>query len=259
MTHAGEQFGPVSIDDLKFEVERGELNPRLDMVWKEGMEDWIPAGKVEGLFEKNVEAEEKEKAKEAPPVVAPVSEVGKKQAKKEQVGPEREGTNRMGFIFFCYIFPVIWFVGVVLGAEFLKGQVGPDIFGPITIVLFLLPLVVGIAATLKRFQNLAMTRLWFFGLIVPFLNYWLGYRLFACPAGYAEHKKLGGAGWFLAIIYWLPFLAIAGFGVFAGLKGPEATQTMMEDGLKKMGVDIEELQKKASEEESSEEAKPSRY
>ena len=38
---------------------------------------------------------------------------------------------------------------------------------------------------------------------MPILNFWVGYRCFACPAGYAYHKKLDGVGIFLAIVYWL--------------------------------------------------------
>jgi len=63
----------------------------------------------------------------------------------------------------------------------------------------------------KRFVNLGMTAWWLLGMLVPFLNWWLGYRLFACPPGYAMHRKMDGAGIFLAIVYWL-FL-IAGIAV----------------------------------------------
>jgi hypothetical protein len=51
--------------------------------------------------------------------------------------------------------------------------------------------------------NLGMSRWWFLGNLVPILGFWVGYRCFACPGGYAYHKKLDGAGIFLAIVYWL--------------------------------------------------------
>jgi hypothetical protein len=54
-----------------------------------------------------------------------------------------------------------------------------------------------------RLMNLGMSRWWFFANFVPILNLWIGYRCFACPAGYALHKKLDGAGVALAILYWL--------------------------------------------------------
>jgi hypothetical protein len=53
-----------------------------------------------------------------------------------------------------------------------------------------------------------MSRWWFLGNFVPLLNFWVGYRTFACPAGYAYHKKLDGAGIFLAIVYWLMILLV---------------------------------------------------
>jgi hypothetical protein len=59
---------------------------------------------------------------------------------------------------------------------------------------------------LERLLNVGMSRWWFLGNFVPLLNLWVGYRCFACPAGYAYHKKLDGIGVALAIIYWLMIL-----------------------------------------------------
>ena len=79
-----------------------------------------------------------------------------------------------------------------------------------------------------------MSRWWYLANFVPFLNLWVGYRSFACPAGYAYHKKLDGAGVFLAIVYWLmlavSLLAIA--AVIALLMGalgsPEFKEQLQE-------------------------------
>jgi uncharacterized membrane protein YhaH (DUF805 family) len=68
---------------------------------------------------------------------------------------------------------------------------------------------------LRRLTNLSMSWWWFFGAFVPFLNLWIGYRCFACPAEYAEHQKLDGIGIFLAIIYWLFLLLVIVGIVFA--------------------------------------------
>jgi hypothetical protein len=70
------------------------------------------------------------------------------------------------------------------------------------------PLLVLIHFSLKRLLNLGMSRWWLFGFLAPFLNLWLGYRCFACPAGYARHKQLDGPGIAIAIIYWLIMLAL---------------------------------------------------
>jgi len=45
-----QQVGPVSGDELKRLVAEGRLGPD-DLVWKEGLEDWVAAGRVSGLFE----------------------------------------------------------------------------------------------------------------------------------------------------------------------------------------------------------------
>jgi hypothetical protein len=45
-----QQRGPVSAAELKLLADRGELSPD-DLVWRAGMEDWIAARKVKGLFD----------------------------------------------------------------------------------------------------------------------------------------------------------------------------------------------------------------
>jgi len=45
-----QRFGPVSAVELKALAEAGKLRPE-DLVWREGMDDWVPARRVKGLFE----------------------------------------------------------------------------------------------------------------------------------------------------------------------------------------------------------------
>jgi hypothetical protein len=52
--------------------------------------------------------------------------------------------------------------------------------------------------------------------------------LFACPPGYAEHKRLGALGWILAIIYSLPLIAMIAAGVLVAIKGPEIFNEVIE-------------------------------
>ena len=66
------QHGPVSAVELKQLADRGQLGPG-DLVWREGMGDWIPAKKVKGLFEEEGPAAPAAAAPvEAPPKAAPV-------------------------------------------------------------------------------------------------------------------------------------------------------------------------------------------
>jgi GYF domain 2 len=48
-TKQKKQFGPVSEGDLKKLVAKGELAP-TDKVWKKGMEKWVAAETIKGLF-----------------------------------------------------------------------------------------------------------------------------------------------------------------------------------------------------------------
>lgn len=45
----GQQMGPVSYEQLKQRAQSGSLLPS-DLVWKEGLPDWVAAVKVEGLL-----------------------------------------------------------------------------------------------------------------------------------------------------------------------------------------------------------------
>ncbi|MEP2776839.1 MAG: DUF4339 domain-containing protein [Luteolibacter sp.] len=221
VTHEGKQFGPVSLDDLKFEAERGELNPRLDMVWKEGMKEWMPSGDLEAVFTKNKEAEKKEVEGSS------FTEFDPEESKTERMKLQGKwgGASRSTFIFLCYIFPILWIIGVGYAATFLKEKLDEEILRMATLGFYVLPFIIVFMVVLQRFRNLGMSRAWFLGLIVPFLNWWLCYRLIACPEGYQDHKKLDTIGWVLAILYWLPFVGAVLFGVFAAVvlsnAGPE--------------------------------------
>ena len=94
--------------------------------------------------------------------------------------------------------------------------------------------MVSVSLALRRFANLGMSGWWLLGALVPFPNWWVGHRLFACPPGYAMHKKMDGAGIALAILYWLGVaLGLAVFALFVlvliGAAGsPEFQQKLKE-------------------------------
>ena len=48
-TVGDDQFGPVSSEELKKLAEAGTVKA-TDQVWKEGMDDWMSAGEMQGLF-----------------------------------------------------------------------------------------------------------------------------------------------------------------------------------------------------------------
>lgn len=47
--HDEQQHGPVSSAELKQLATSGRIGPD-DFVWREGMDEWAPAGRVKGLF-----------------------------------------------------------------------------------------------------------------------------------------------------------------------------------------------------------------
>lgn len=47
--HGGEQKGPVPVSELQRLAGNGDFDPASDLVWREGMEDWKPAGTVDEL------------------------------------------------------------------------------------------------------------------------------------------------------------------------------------------------------------------
>ena len=205
VTHEGQQFGPVALADLQFEVARKQLNPRLDLVWKEGMDDWIPAGDVAGLYEKNIEADAREKQiAESHPTSIPPQE---SRIYNSDLEVEWGGTKRGMYFFAIFLLPIIMVFGLGLGANLLEGVVPENYLFIGAGVAGLLFLIVALSANLGRFKNLAMSRWWFLSLFIPILQIWTNYRLFACPPGYGVHKRLDGIGWFLATIYWLLVMA----------------------------------------------------
>lgn len=208
-TSEGQRVGPVTWADLRTKVAEFTLNPRLDMVWTQSMAEWKPAGEIDGLFEKRAAPGPKESlAPAAGPYAPPKLESVEERMSREGGWP---GARRRGFLAATILFPVVWSVVSPIGVGFLAGPLGPEIVKYLALGAAFLPVVVGIHFTLMRLVNLGMSRWWFFGNFVPLLNFWIGYRTFACPAGYAYHKKLDGVGIFLAILYWL----LAAIGILA--------------------------------------------
>ena len=49
-TSRGAQAGPVETAELKRMAQSGQIQPN-DMVWKDGMPEWVQASRVKGLFD----------------------------------------------------------------------------------------------------------------------------------------------------------------------------------------------------------------
>jgi hypothetical protein len=62
----GERFGPVPGDQLKQLAASGQLEPH-DLVWKQGMANWVEAARVKGLFPNSPQPPEVGATSAAPP------------------------------------------------------------------------------------------------------------------------------------------------------------------------------------------------
>jgi hypothetical protein len=195
----GKKLGPLSREKLGEIACQGGLDPRLDMVWREGMGDWMPAGLVEGLFERRVPE--------------PESEEEDFFFHHELTGPW-PGVGRVGFFLGAVVMPVVAYFLLPLFVDVVESRAGVGISQYVPF-LYVGLVVLVLHAIMMRFSNLGMRRWWLFGLLIPGLDCWLGFRLFACPTGYALTKRLGKAGWALAVPYWLGVVVgVAGLAMF---------------------------------------------
>jgi hypothetical protein len=228
----GERIGPVTFADLRIKATEAGLNPRLDMVWTHGMPEWKPAGEIDGLFERRSAPETQEGVSASADPYAPPEY----ESAEEMMGREGEwpGARRRSFLAASLIFPFVWAIGFTYATPFLTTQFGPEIMKVVTPASNIVPFLIGLYFGLARLVNLGMSRWWYLGNFVPILNFWVGYRCFACPAGYAYHKKLDGIGILLAIIYWLMIAIVlialaAMIAMLFGLLGsPELREQIME-------------------------------
>jgi uncharacterized RDD family membrane protein YckC len=86
--HNDEQVGPMTAGEMKEAAKRGKLLP-TDLVWREGMEDWVEATKIRGLLPK-LDADDApsevapKRATPAKPRVEAAPEAKKKSAFKKE-------------------------------------------------------------------------------------------------------------------------------------------------------------------------------
>lgn len=226
----GQQSGPLTYADLKEKADEGVLKPRSDLVWKEGMPDWAPIGEVDGLFERHEVA--------PPPPEPDAADLQAVLGGEDSHAHQHAfgGSRRRSYLFVHLILPAL-LVFLLNAAKTTFAEAVPagivaqaEKFGPIALAI--LTIYIGI----QRFANLGMSRWWYLGHFVPFLNLWTAYRSFACPEGYAVHKQMDGAGVFLAILYWLFLLAMVAIvtavvAILAGAAGSPEFQQQLKDIL----------------------------
>lgn len=219
-TCEGDRVGPVSFEELKKRAADSLLDPRLDRVWKKGMDEWTPAGRIDGLFE-HLNAPPKTRETIAKPTVPlqPSQRLTQRlihsKTRTEFAWP---GARRRSLLLATLVFPLVWKHSLLAVSPFLINQFGIILMGKLLPLAALVPLGVAIHFGLKRLTNLGMSRWWMLAACIPGLNLWLGYRCFACPPGFACHKKWDGPGIALAAVYWTAMAAVIWMLIFKPAK-----------------------------------------
>lgn len=214
VSREGQRFGPVTFDTLVESAKAGRLEPRTDLVIGGPLPDWKPAGEVEGLFEKpDPEAMTESSVDGFAPPRNSMADSGSYDF-EERKDVRYPGFGRAAFFFGSLLLPALAAGVVAFMIRVVGPSVGEKVAGYLP-VLFLLAPILAIMIMVKRFNNMGMSGVWWLGTLVPILNLWLGYRLFACPPGYLVTRKLDKLGVVLAVLYWGVNLAWVGLFVAA--------------------------------------------
>ena len=195
------QYGPVSLAELRAKVASGEVKGS-DVAWNKTMDNWMPVSTVSEL---KIE-------KQAVPIYQPSPEslrMDSDDLVSTGIDPEaydQPGIKRLYF----------WLIGVpAFSIHFYSYEIASLINNAISeSAISWIAWITLVIAVSSRIKNLAMHSAWFWAILAPGLNLWLGYRLCSCPAGYALHKKLGKSGIVLCVLYWLLVVAFIAWFIY---------------------------------------------
>lgn len=258
----GERKGPVTLEVLQSALSHGKIDIATDLVWGPGLSDWVKVHEVPEL-QGSAPAE----PSSAPPVAAPAadtsmsnivppSEVAKaRSAENPYASPESDnalqdamnarnageygGMGRLMYWFAPMAICLLVFLGLTAVTAALGVADGDGSASNPTVIAALVAYVVCILlclfATFSRLKNLGMSRWAILWGLVPVMNIWLSFRLYVCPAGYNDHKKLDGAGKVVLGVYILVFVGSIALSVLFGgssyyKQAADEAARQMEDG-----------------------------
>ncbi|MES2921772.1 MAG: GYF domain-containing protein [Verrucomicrobiota bacterium] len=191
--------GPVTFEELRTMAASHVLDPRLDMIWKEGMEGWKQAGLLDGLFERRAapaETPDKRRGKKFRRVAALPTDLTAALASKHMCWP---GVRRLTLWLGLLLFPVLWSQILWWSTPTLVATFGSALMSKLLPFASIVPVAILIYLVLMRLVNLGMSRWWGVILLIPVLNLWVGYRCLFCPSGYAYHRKMDRSAMAIAL------------------------------------------------------------
>ena len=198
-TSGGTRCGPVTFRELRTMAASRVLDPRLDMVWKEGMGGWKQAGLLDGLFERRsvpAETQNLRGGKKPRMVAALPTDLTAALASKQMYWP---GAARLPLWLGLLLLPVLWSQLLGWSGPTLVATFGSALISKLLPFANIVPATVLIYLVLMRLVNVGMSRAWALMLVIPVLNLWVGFRCLVCPSGYAYHRKLDRAGMLIAL------------------------------------------------------------
>lgn len=276
-TQHGERKGPVTLEVLKGAIMHMKVDREKDLIWGPGLASWVKVAEVPelaGLSSGPPPVIETSAQPTATPVANPVLQkpvvaatpsapvksatavnpyqaptsvddednaLADAMAERHRSGKGARGLGRVLYMVLQIVFYALLVVGLVVVAGVSSNvAVGAEdsAMGVGVIVGIGVYVIASLLTTLSRLTHLGMSRwsvLWMF---VPFMNLWLGFRLYACPAGYHHSRKLDLGGKIVVALYILLivlYCVAVGMGFSSGYqKGLEGTQRKVD--LQQSGV-----------------------
>lgn len=267
-TQHGERKGPVTLEVLRGALLHQKIDSNKDLIWGPGLQDWVKSDQVPQLQDMPsgppaIEAEgthvpavvstvDSSTIEKAPkptaatnPYQSPKASDEDDSALADAMAARRGNTYKgMGRLMYWVapsaIYLIVFVALAAVGAAIMEDSEGP--MAIVAMIALFVAFILCFLATLSRLKNLAMSRWSFLWSFVPFANIWLGYRLYVCPPGYQDHKKLDTAGKVMVVLYSLVLIGSISFSAIAGVKsyevGKERTQQKV-DALELRESDLE--------------------
>ena len=190
----GQQEGPVTAQQIAALAKAGTLDPTSTLVWHEGLPDWktlaesgllsLP-GAVTPVAAKPVS--------ENPYLVTERTRTTLEEPRRD-IPIEYPGYGRLRYFLSITVVMVV-FYAILLALVFAMFSTNGSGGGAAAAMLLIVLLMVGASVhiALKRLKNLGMSGWAILWTLVPIMNFWIGWRLIACPAGYENHRTMDTA------------------------------------------------------------------